>query len=1743
MHSLLSATSMLAVSAGIPEINDEVPDYIEARILYNPFAPREVQIEKLDFRSGLTLADYFEGLPAEASWMAFHNGVEVEQSQFDSVPVVKGDRLALILIPQGNTVKSILRVALVIAGVVIGSVIAGPLGAAIGAAIGNLIGTLLLSPKAPKQAEDEGQSYGIDGAKNSATEGIPFPVVYGEFRVAGNYADVYTENVGDVQYLHIRSILNDGLIEGVYDIEANEQPLTNFKNAETEIKLGTATQPVSLWFGKSIVQQSKSIKLDTSWTSHITTGPVDQVRFDLVFPSGLVDVDQKKGTHRNRTVNFEMRYRPVNELTAAPTGGWVNLTPRDPITESPYGKTAAWQTAKNFEIQARAPIGASSEFTPAVEYRAVGDVNWTSAGTILEDSTKHQMVVDQTSGVLVGGEVYPYSSRFFDTGDVNEALDYEFRGVNGAEIIAITSYPKGGTGTGRVTDSRTRQIRSSFVSGRFARGRYEVSIRRVNAESVNEYIIDQVYLTDVGEIDLDPMTLRHTAYLGLRIKLDEQLNQIPQLTARVKGCILQEYDATGTPTLLRWSANPAWIALDILIGQARGAGLSASRIDFPAFVALAEYCDANSITFNGVFDTGTNLGDALRQVLRVGQAIPIPFGTRISVAIDQPRSPVQMFSSGNITGDDFQVNYISMNDRANEFEVSYYDKTDKNKQKNIKYIDPKAVTFNEVPRKVSISLLGVDNAAQAKKELWRAVYSNRLIVRTVSFTTELEAISMLLGDIALIQHPLIDWTYQGRLDGNTIASLTQVDLDQDVIIGAGETHSILIRHDVVDLGTFVINSKVGNRILVPTAAAITQDSVKRITSLDGVNDVAVYRVEKGGIYDTLHLDDATSFAAAQSVKLWNLDAIEEREVTSVETIGFNKSRVTLAAPLSKFPTPLSIYVLGKVTQVRRPYVLNGISGEGLESRKLTFIEYNQAVYSAPELDLPTPVGRLSDMRVEQVRGLLFDYELLSEANRSIMNCRIHWASGHIRNYGGADVYMTLNGVSERFIGSTDAGNEFTVQLSPDDKVSFRVVAKNTSGNRAPVVEAPSVDGVLTVTYAALDPPTSLSYAMVSFEADAKARFWWSPPIDVTGIEGYEFQYRIDTDLVWSSVGQLTTTGTMVEVPGLAPDFYEARVRAISRTSRSTWFTTAPFEIVTPIGSLLNLRPAQPGADVTASNTAAAIAGQGALATSNSASWGSQVTGAGKPEDYATVGARSGVNLTNNAGSATLGDLDIVTPLGTAAAIAGQGALATQSVVKVSQMLSTAPSYCPDPQFADETFWQLSSGGWYFQTSNPAQTGTGGKGAALWSGAPGNTIGTTQKVVFTPLIDCPVPTGTRLMISAHHWNASSQSCFAEVQFFDKDTVFLDSMRCLSLAGTSGVFHGTGIVHASTRYIKFVIYNEGGSAFSGAAQITGIRLVDVSQYSDGALIDALRPAEVGANVTETRTAAAITGQAATATSSDFSAVTGLTKPEANADVTATAAVLATMAANKTVPATYTGVVAGGDLSALVWTPVVTKGGVSKKLDAGTTYEISSTYGGTFARDNTDGSSSKGNITISAITSNAAGGDLIVTVAGVALPKIAFKVDKVLADPPLPSGGTVKTVTWAGGEFVGINTVSYTLVVSALKTVALASGESLYGTAPLDYNVAGTGLASRTMSFKWQYSVTGANSWSDFAAAITGTTAFSADFATETDQSPGYVNVTQTKSGLGANTYDVRLVGVCSTTGRVCTPSGTATVEAKT
>lgn len=243
-------------------------------------------------------------------------------------------------------------------------------------------------------------------------------------------------------------------------------------------------------------------------------------------------------------------------------------------------------------------------------------------------------------------------------------------------------------------------------------------------------------------------------------------------------------------------------------------------------------------------------------------------------------------------------------------------------------------------------------------------------------------------------------------------------------------------------------------------------------------------------------------------------------------------------------------------------------------------------------------------------------------------------------------------------------------------------------------------------------------------------------------------------------------------------------------------------------------------------------------------------------------------------------------------------------------------------------------------------------------------------------------------------------------------------------------------------------------------------------------------------------------------------------------------------RTYPANYLGVLASGAVPDVI-APLVSQGGSSIKTDNGTSYALGLSPSGSWASiDNVNGSATKGDITISDVPANTARLFLTVTVDGTAYPAKEIVLTKQLASPPALGGAGAKIAT--DTSMNSISSTSYS-ALSDVLTVTLASGESLYGTAPLSYIPAtGTSQVTRTATLLWQYRLVGSGTWIDFGSGITGTASRSADAG---EPEPGDVSANQSVGSLAAGDYEARLVGLLNQSGRTVVFSGTATLEART
>lgn len=140
-------------------------------------------------------------------------------------------------------------------------------------------------------------------------------------------------------------------------------------------------------------------------------------------------------------------------------------------------------------------------------------------------------------------------------------------------------------------------IVKGLESGSPLRGRFLVEIQRLTVEDSQAGLLSAMQWETIELATYQDFCFPGCALLALKARASNQLSGgAPLVTVVVKGRLVPVWDGVDpdfpnfVPT---WSANPAWVACDILLSQEYGLGnLYGPRdIDAPAFQELADYCD------------------------------------------------------------------------------------------------------------------------------------------------------------------------------------------------------------------------------------------------------------------------------------------------------------------------------------------------------------------------------------------------------------------------------------------------------------------------------------------------------------------------------------------------------------------------------------------------------------------------------------------------------------------------------------------------------------------------------------------------------------------------------------------------------------------------------------------------------------------------------------------------------------------------------------------------------------------------------------------------------------------------------------------------------------------------------------------------------------------------------------------------------------------------------------------------
>lgn len=648
-------------------------------------------------------------------------------------------------------------------------------------------------------------------------------------------------------------------------------------------------------------------------------------------------------------------------------------------------------------------------------------------------------------------------------------------------------------------------MRYSFYSPRLPEGRYSIRARRVSDDSTDERIGDSVVLNEVAEIIYSDLAYNHTALLYVKVKVSDQISATPKVTFESYGRVIRVWDAkqgkwvssadikvlkfpitqkeradypaltaaqhkqaskklgTVIPNILALKMpphtlprasdslyvngfydhdNPAWIAWDMMTDDRFGGGLDPNRLDFWAFKKWADYCREKRLTFRAIIDGRETLWDAIAAVFRAGRAVPVRTGTRYTVSVEMPKSPVMSFGVDNIIEGTFSINWAGQGDRANEVELTYYDEEYDYRQRVIKVYDKQALARGAKPITTSTKIMGVVTNEHAVREANFMLNTNKL-VETVTFAAPVEALACTIGSVVEVQHNMMTWGEAGKLESVQKVSTGVYDLilDHPVNFEAGKAWKMSVQTSVINRGVFTVESILGGYVVLTgfddkTIGRVTRAKVANVET--PVFDVFTDSNGKKGIV----VRDFDAFAPGAKVTLFDTDVIESALATP-SAYGVMTDRVRVTG-LAVHPQKLDHFMLGFPEFQARLFTVRsiGLTGEDL-TRQITALEYDERVFDDSDTDF-----LVTDNAYERAMSAVENVEITEtavfEGGAFGVQATITWTHS-APQYKHAEVTATINGNQVQRLGRQMT--HASVMLKAGDRVDFMITPYSISGKK------------------------------------------------------------------------------------------------------------------------------------------------------------------------------------------------------------------------------------------------------------------------------------------------------------------------------------------------------------------------------------------------------------------------------------------------------------------------------------------------------------------------------------------------------------------------------------------------------------------------------------------------------------------------------------------------------------------------
>ena len=921
-------------------------------------------------------------------------------------------------------------------------------------------GNLLISALMPMQPSSKAQtpSYALEGPSSRAQSGTVIPKGCGRFQWGGNVISSFIDIEGQDQYINALVCFGFGPARAISNIQINGKDIETYQNVAQYVRYGTNNQTAVPSFNRVVNGYPQDVQVTYSGGPVVVpgTGTLTQaLQVDIEFPTGVFYITGD-GNQVPCTVIYQVMYS-VSGLND-------------------------WQ-----------PILQPLTTTDVVIYNTDGTVNTGATPTW----GLNWIGCAPGAGILLGADNGPHNPGDMQTGTwsvttynpdgshttSNMTFTGEWQPINTAlNQVIVNTWTNGWI---NFTDSTTEVVYNRTSVYGLTPGKYDIQVTKYGSNNASNTVSpgdydsphrgQEVWIHSVNEITYQDLSYPNMILVGVRALATNQIAGANiNITAEIQHG-LRTFDNNLMPAALQAfeEDNPACVAADMMLDPLYGGGqfpgIQPTNIErfIDEWVEWAELNDTlvpdgngNSIrlhVFNGVFDNEDNLWNQLCAVGRMSRAMIVPMGLDYGVSVDQVRTPVQMFTVGNIIQDSYQETWMTLDDRANQVEIQFADSTRYYKSDNpLVFMDPADIAAGVEVKNVRIDGKGITIPAQAWHFAHYKNQCNKLLLRTGQFKADADSIACRPGQAIILQHDVPQWGWGGRTLTNATASSVPVDRNDLPWNGTTAYNLVCLFPSIQRYSgtvTSVSTDIDSSGLTIGVAVGLSSfDNANRVTrAVINGTDCAILSASTGQVIVTP--PPGFTPATGQAYVLYDTDVLETATVSGVAEGPNNTMVVSLGTPFSQAPVDFSTYFYG-VPGSQKIVAVTAVRKASEFRSTIEWIDYDPNCYliSTPTVgetsaQITTNPGVTSLAAKEifdlQTSGTYADYVSLS------------WKNGP--NTAGVAIYGSFAGGSTKMLARlTGTPTTWQMQVSPGVTWKLSVVGFDANDNYAAFNTAPSV---------------------------------------------------------------------------------------------------------------------------------------------------------------------------------------------------------------------------------------------------------------------------------------------------------------------------------------------------------------------------------------------------------------------------------------------------------------------------------------------------------------------------------------------------------------------------------------------------------------------------------------------------------------------------------------------------------------